>query len=325
MSACGRNRAALSPWLCDIRNVTPKFRAWLLILLVSVVCGLSVWGVAWYRSRTLSPAAMLRRLPIDDSVVLFLDFAALRNGGILQMLDGSKVGEDPEYRSFVEKTEFDYKQDLDTAMVAFSPKGKYMLLRGRFDWKSLASYVRGVDGTCNNSFCRMTGSTADRRISFFPLQSDMMALAVSPEEAAALNMNTVDSRPERELPAAPIWLSIPPSVVRSGQTLPDGAQMFARKLERAQSVTLALVPDGNAFSARLDVRCVSAADAAEIAGQLTKVTDLVREMIARENRTPNPADFSGFLTSGTFRSEGTRVHGYWAITRALIDNLLGGG
>ncbi len=26
-------------------------------------------------------------------------------------------------------------------MVAFAPKGKYMLLKGRFDWKSLKSYV----------------------------------------------------------------------------------------------------------------------------------------------------------------------------------------
>jgi hypothetical protein len=268
---------------------------------------------------------MFRRLPTDDALVLFVDFAALRNGGILQLLDGSKVGEDPEYRSFVNKTEFDYKQDLDTAMVAFSPKGKYMLLRGRFDWKSLSSYVRGVDGMCNNSFCRMAGSTPDRRISFFPIQSDMMALAVSPEEAAALNMNTVDARPERDFPAAPIWISIPPSVVRSGQTLPDGAQMFARKLERAQSVTLALTPESDAFNAKLDVRCGSAADAAEIAGQLTKVTDVVREMIARENKTPNPADFSGFLTSGTFRSEGSRVFGYWPIPRAMVDNLLGGG
>ena len=63
---------------------------------------------------------------------------ALRAGGILQMLDGSKVGEDPEYRAFVAKTEFDYKQDLDTAMVAFGPTGRYMLLKG-VDMKSIVT------------------------------------------------------------------------------------------------------------------------------------------------------------------------------------------
>jgi hypothetical protein len=304
--------------------VTPKFRAWLLIILLSVLCGFAVWGVVWYRSRALTPSAMLKRVPVDDSAVLYVDFAALRAGGILQMLDGSKVGEDPEYRSFVSKTEFDYKQDLDAAMVSFSPTGRFMLLKGRFDWKSLSNYARTQDGNCNNSFCRMQGSGPDRRISFFPVQSGLMALAVSADEAAALRMNSVDPRPDREIPSAPLWLSIPPSIVRSGQSLPEGTQMFARSLERAQTVTLALAPESNDFAARLEVRCANDADASTLAEQLTKTTRLLLELIKREHGSPNPADLSGFLTSGTFKPEGTRVHGYWPVKRKLIENLLGG-
>ena len=305
--------------------MTPKQRAWLLILLVSVLCGTAVWGVVWYRSRSLTPIAMFKRLPTDGAIVVYVDFAALRQGGILQMLDGSKVGEDPEYRTFVSKTEFDYKQDLDSAMVAFAPTGKYMLLKGRFDWKSLSNYVRGVDGNCNNSFCRMSGSAPERRISFYPIQSGVMALAVSPDETAALRMNTLDPRPDPELPGAPVWLSIPPSIVRSGQELPEGTQMFARSLERAQTVTLSLTPESGNFAARLNVRCSNDADASALAQQLIKTTNLLRELIARENKQPNPADLSGFLTSGAFKAEGARVHGYWPIPRALLDNLLGGG
>lgn len=267
---------------------------------------------------------MVRRLPTDDAVVVYVDFATLRRGGILQKLDGSKIGEDPEYRSFVAKTEFDYKQDLDTAVVAFAPTGKYMLLKGRFDWKNLRNFVRLSDGVCNNSFCRLAGSMPDRRISFFPLQSDTMALAVSPDEAAALRMNSVDPRLDHEAPSAPIWLSIPPSIVRSGRALPEGTQMFARSLERAQTVTLSLTPESGSFAARLNVRCTNDADAAALAAQLTKTTDLLRELITRERKQPNAADLSGFLTSGTFRSEGARVEGHWPIQRALIDNLLGG-
>jgi hypothetical protein len=300
-------------------------RAWLLILLLSTLCGLAVASVVWFRSRALTPAAMLKRLPADDALVVYIDFAALRRGGILQMLDGSKVGEDPEYRNFVSKTDFDYKQDLDTAMVAFAPAGKFMLLKGRFDWKSLTSYVRAADGACNNSFCRMAGSLPERRISFYPLQPDLMALAVSADEAAAQRMNNVDSRQEREIPGAPVWISVPPAIVRSGQSLPAGAQMFARSLERAQTVTLALMPESGSFAARLSVRCANDADAVSLAGQLTKTTNLLRELIDRENQRPNPADLSGFLTSGSFRSEGARVEGYWPVQRALIDNLLGGG
>ena len=172
--------------------MTPKTRAWLVILLISTLCGLTLWGAIAYRSRALSPAAMLKRLPTDDAVVLYIDFSRLRAGGILQLLDGSKVGEDPEYQSFVRSTDFDYKQDLDAAIVAFAPKGRYMLLKGRFDWKSLIAYVHANDGKCNNSFCRLAGSSPEKRISFFPMQSNIMAMAVSDDDVAALRMNDVD-------------------------------------------------------------------------------------------------------------------------------------
>ena len=304
--------------------MTPKTRAWLLILLISALCGLTLWGVIWYRSRALSPAAMLRRLPTDDAVVLYIDFSRLRAGGILPLLDGSKVGEDPEYQNFVRATDFDYKQDLDAALVAFAPKGKYMLLKGRFDWKSLIAYVRNNGGRCNNSFCKMGGSSPEKRISFFPMQGKLMAMAVSDDDSAALRMNTVDAREGVEIPNAPIWLSIPPSVVKSGQTLPAGTQMFARSLERAQAVTVAVVPEDDHFAAKLNVRCGSVTDATVLAADLNKTTGLLREMIEREHQKANPADLSGFLTSGAFGSAGTRVSGYWRITRALIENVLGG-
>ena len=304
--------------------MTPRTRAWLLIVLILALCGGTLWGVIWYRSRALSPAALLKRLPTDDAVVLYIDFGRLRSGGILQLLDGSKVGEEPEYRNFVSKTDFDWKQDLDAAMIAFAPKGKYMLLRGRFAWSNLKSYVLASDGRCNNSFCKLAGSSPEKRISFFPMQSNLMAMAVSDDDVGALRMNVVDERPDVEIPTAPIWLSIPPSVVKSGQSLPAGTQMFARSLERARAVTLAAAPEGDHFAAKLNVRCGNDGDASALAAELSKTTGLLRELIEREHQKANPADLSGFLTSGIFRSEGTKVSGPWRISRALIENLLGG-
>jgi hypothetical protein len=136
-------------------------------------------------------------------------------------------------------------------------------------------------------------------------------------------MNDVDGRSDAEIPNAPIWLSIPPSVVKSGQSLPPGTQMFARSLERARTVTLFIVQEGDHFAAKLNVRCATNTDATALAADLNKTTGLLREMIAREHQKPNPADLSGFLTSGAFRSEGARASGYWRIERALIENLLG--
>jgi hypothetical protein len=60
-----------------------------------------------------------------------------------------------------------------------------------------------------------------------------------------------------------------------------------------------------------------------LAGELTKTTGLLRDLITREHQTPNPADLSGFLTSGTFHNEGTHVLGEWQIQSALIETLFG--
>jgi hypothetical protein len=160
----------------------------LVVVGIAAICGASVWGVAWYRSRSLTTAALLRRMPAHDAMVAYIDFSQLRRAGILRLLDGSKAGEDPEYQNFVRQTQFDYQEDLDSAMVAFAPTGRFLLVQGRFDWKSLHAYVESQDGTCFNSFCRMTGSTPERRISFFPVRSNLMALAVSPDESAALRL-----------------------------------------------------------------------------------------------------------------------------------------
>jgi hypothetical protein len=257
-------------------------------------------------------------------VVVYIDFSQLRQRRLLQLLDNATVGRDPEYQSFVEKTNFDYGQDLDSAIVTFAPSGKYMLLRGRFDWKALKAYVISQDGQCLNAVCKMVGSTLERRISFFPLQQNLMALAVSPEESAAERMNVVSQRPDSELPAAPIWMMIPPSVLRSGQNLPTGTQMFVRSMERAEGVTLWAVPEAQGFSARMSVNCASVADAVDIASKLAKVTGLLRDLIEKEHQTPNPADLSGLLTAGTFHNEGRKVLGAWPISQALVDNLLGG-
>ena len=303
--------------------MTPRLRAWLLVLSILVLCGVVLGGAYIYRSRNLAPAAMLKRLPRNDSVILYIDVAALRNMGVVDKLfDNASVRQDPEYQSFIQKIDFDFRHDLDTVMAAFAPTGKYMLLRGRFDWRALKDYVISQDGHCNNAVCKMVGSAPDRRISYFPLQRDMMALAVSPDEAASDRMNAVDQRPDAELPNAPVWLMIPGSVLRSGQSFGTGTRIFADKLERAQSAILWIATKGDKLVAKMDVRCNSVADAVQAASDLTKATNLARRVIESENQTPNPADLSGLLTSGKFHNEGTKVLGEWPIEQVFLENML---
>jgi hypothetical protein len=303
--------------------VSTKVRAWQFILLVALLCGASIWGVVWYRSRLLSPATLLRRMPTEDALLVYIDCNALRQAGLLQLLSGSRSGQEPDYQTFVRRTQFDYQQDLDSVLLAAAPTGNYFFVRGRFDWKSLRAYAETENGHCNNSFCKVPGSTPERHISFFPVQTGLMAIAASTDDSAAWRLSeTSKSRPEG--PTGPVWMSIPPRILKSSDSLPSGTSMFARTLEHADSVTLTLAPEGSGFFARLNVRCRNPQDAADIAAQLTKATTVLREMIASEKRLPNPADLSGPLVNGVFRSEGPRVYGYWPFERVLVESLLGG-
>jgi len=288
---------------------------------IAALCGAAAGGAAWYRARAVSPAALLNRLPRSGALVLFFDFAALRRAGILGAIQAPVAAEDPEYRDFVRQTGFDYKRDLDSALAAFAPGGKFLLLRGRFEWSRLRSYVLAEKGDCQSALCRMQGSTDDRRISFFPLQTNLMALAISPDESAAVRLQQPVDGPEPEIPDAPVWLSIPSTILRSGD-LPADTQPFARSLEHAESVVLSLTHDGKRVAARLSVRCRTSQDAVELTTQLNRSTELLRAMIAREHRQPNPADLSGVLSSGAFLSVDARVVGSWRIERAFFENLL---
>jgi hypothetical protein len=273
----------------------------------------------------MSPAAQMKRLPASGSVIVYVDFEQLRRGRILDLLDAGKTVEDDEYRKFARTTRLDWRKDLDSAMVAFAPSGKYMLVRGRFDWKSLQAYVRETGGDCEGEVCRMVGSVPERRISFFPMQSGVMALAVSTDDLAAKRMIGETPGPEPQLPSAPVWMRIPGSVLKYADGLPSGTRMFARTVGEAEFVTLMIGAEGDRLAASLDVVCHDERDAAAMAVELNKATAMLKDLIEREHQKPNPADFSGVLTSGTFTNQGRRVVGHWPIERSFIENVLSGG
>jgi hypothetical protein len=295
-----------------------------LLAVVLVCAGAAAGGVWWYRTRPIGLSAQYLRLPTRDAVVLFVNFEQLRRAGLLQLLTGSNVSQDPEYRRFVGATSFDYARDLDTAMVSFAPSGRYLLLGGRFNWNNLSSYALSHQGDCQGSVCRMVGSTPERRISYSPLRSNTLALAVSTDDLAVQRLERAGDGAAPELPGAPVWLRIPGSVLKSTDDLPSGTRMFAHSMERAESVTLTLSQDGARLAARLDVVCPNEQDAASIASDLGRVTAFLKDLIEREHQTPNATDLSGVLTSGSFRSEGRRVYGYWPIERQFIVNMLSG-
>jgi hypothetical protein len=255
---------------------------------------------------------------------MWIDFAALRRAGLLQLLAGAKSAEDPEYQSFVYATRFDYMNDLDSALVSFPRSGgSYFMVSGRFDWKSLRAYVKRENGLCVNSLCRLTGSTPDRHISFLPLRRDLMAMAVSTDQWAVDELAAPRAGPNPAMPEGVVWLRFPGALLKSASSLPDGTVSFARIVENAPMATISFVPEANRLTAKLEILCRTPEEANDLAAQLAAKTELARSLFAREHQTPSPADFSGIITAGVFRTEGARLLGTWPIERAFVQNLLG--
>jgi len=306
-------------------DVRYRIRPWLVLLLLAGVCVSIIALVAHLRSRRHSTAALLARLPSDDAVILSIDFEALRRAGMLDALAGPDALQEPEYRVFVADSGFNYREDLDLALVSFHRTGAYFVLRGRFNWKVLGDYVVRQGGSCYNSLCQMAGSTPERKISYYPLHSNLMALAVAKDEQAALELGLRRSgRPQPSIPSQPVWAFIPGSVLKKAQALPAGARAFARLLEGAEALVLTLGVQGNRLEVLLEVTCRSGQEAASLVSQLEKTTSLLRELIARENQQPNPRDLSGVLTAGVFRQQDGRVIGRWPVERGFLEALTGG-
>lgn len=271
-------------------------------------------------------AGMAAYMPQREAAVLFIDVAAIRSSGILDKLAGTTVGEEPEYKTFLEKTGFDYKRDLDRLMansaVAEEGATHYFLLEGRFDWNRLAAYAKAQGGSCDGDFCALKGSTPGRMLSFYPVSKRLMAFASSPNEKAAREITSrTPVKAPYDVPNTPVWLHIPSSVLRNQSSLPAGTRLFTRALESAQRLMFSLGPQGDRYELTLDVTCTTPEEAVVIKNQLEGVTQLLQKLIAREKQTPNRNDLSGVLTSGTFQRHSEHVIGKWPLEKGFFETL----
>ncbi len=302
-----------------------RFQPWHLALVVILLCVAGVAVIHWRSvSRPVTAISLIEYLPPDRAAHVYVDVSALRNSGLLDVLAGSKAAEEPDYTRFVERTGFDYRSDLDAVAAAFLRGNSYMVLRGHFDWKRLNDYARAEEGSCLNGFCTMPASSPDRHISFYPIKSDILAMAVSSEVRGTDMIGPKQWRNPPSLPAEPVWVSVPPFMFADVSGLPNGTHSFLTPLAQSQGVTFAAGPRDQQLQVRVEVICATPEAAAALSTQLTSTTDLLKHMIAREHMTPNPRDLSGVLAAGNFKQQGRNVTGAWAIERGFIEALASG-
>jgi hypothetical protein len=304
--------------------VRRRYSPWLLLLLLATACAGVLVAVALLRASRNSPARLIQRLPANSSAIVYVDFAALRRAGFLKTFSPPAVAQDPEYRAFVAETGFDYSRDLDAALVAFTPTGRYFLVRGRFDWTLLRSHLQKQGGVCRNAFCRVGGSAPERNISYFPIDRNVMGLAVSPDAWAATQLQ-IRREQRLELPGEPVWAVFRGSSLAESGSLPSGSVAFARALAGAERVVLAAAPQDDGVEMIMRVTCATGDQAKELVARLREITATLRDLIHREGQTPNPRDLSGVLTNGSFDHDGPNVVGRWPLPRPFLDSLAGGG
>ena len=301
-----------------------RLQPWHLAVAIIVLCGAILAFARWRTERQFDSLALIEALPPDQATHLFISVSALRQSGILDTLAGSKAQEEPDYRRFVEQTGFDYRTDLDSVAAAFFHGGSYFTARGHFDWKKLDAYAKAQGGDCRNGLCTLPGSQPDRNISFVPLSSNVIALAVTGEQRGVNMIGPNQWKTAPQLPPEPVWISAPSFAFSDPKGLPAGAQAFLSPLAQAEHVVFAIGPDGQRLHIRLEVSCATQESAAALAQKMTSTTDLLKKMLAREKMTPNSNDLSGLLVAGTFEQQGKRVTGTWPLERGFLESLAAG-
>jgi hypothetical protein len=298
-----------------------RLKPWLAILILAGAIFAVTAGVDWYRHRLVrSDADLFRFLPARDATLFYANVAALRHAGVLEILAGTKPVEETGYREFVNRTGFDYKRDLDALAGSVDASGTFCIIRGRIDWNKLRAYA----GHCAGEICEMPGSRADRWISFFEIQPDVMGLALAADRQAAALLRLAHARPS-SLPQAPVWISLSRSLLSNPATLPLAVRLFAISLQSANPVVLSLTPVNGSprapFKLELEAQCINAAAADTIRNQLELDTKMLQLGLARQHIASNPADLTGLLTAGSFQAVDSRVVGSWPIQKQLLNAL----
>jgi hypothetical protein len=300
-----------------------RWHNWTAALLVVVACAAIAGGLVWNRSRKMPGLAeRMNRLPAGTSAI-YIDLESLRSNGLLTLVSGQNVTEDEDYRAFVASTGFDYRADLDSALVGFANSEVFIVATGRFDWKAIQEHTKRASGVCRNGVCRMPATTPKRFVSFVPLHNSMIGMAVSADDWAVTKLQDKIPNPLSP-PDAPVWAGASGESLRGNESLPAGTRLFVKALGDAKVATLGLHTAGEGAELRLRAECATDGAAAGLESQLRGVTEVFRKYLENVQQKPNPSDLSGILTSGTFVREGAVVTGRWAVNRGFLEKLLSG-
>lgn len=302
-----------------------RLQPWQLAVLVVALSGAVIGLVRWrHNASPYDARRMMATLPSERATLVFADVAALRKAGVLDLLAGSKAAEEADYRKFVDQTGFDYRTDLDAVAGAFVNGASYFTIRGRFQWKQLAAYALSQNGECHYTICSLPGSSLERNISFYPLRTDVLALAVASDFNGVTMISPNQEVKLAPIPPEPVWISAPSSALTKPGALPAGVQSLLGPIARAEKITLAAGLRGTGAQLRLSVLCRSPEDARTVLRELSAATEALRNAASAASPPGGQPDWAGLLRAGVFSQTGLEVTGAWPLERGFLEALSSG-
>ncbi len=269
----------------------------------------------------------MQSLPTNGAVKLYVDIQKLRAGGALDLIAGKRAVEDPEYRAFAEQIGLDYRTDLDAIAVSFVNGGVYAAARGRFNWKKLEDYAKSQQGRCADHVCTMPASQPNKNTSYYPLNGNVLAIAVSDAPEGVRIVSAGQSK-GFSVPAAIIWVSAPGSSFQNPPIFVPGTRSFLTPLADSQEASFGVQPrefgKADELEIRMDVLSKSPDAATQLAGDLTSVTFELRHMLSLDKLAPPKSSLTSLLVSGHFEAHQSRVTGTWPLDLAVVEALASG-
>lgn len=299
-----------------------RLKPGLFLAVLAAGIALLTYGVARFNRNLVRHGADLVRLlpPGTGAVTFYADVALLRSTHMLGLISPDQVAAS-DYRRFVDATGFDYTSDMDAVAGRITGEESDFLVEGRFDWRRIESYVRAQGGKCED-ICVVPATSPGRWASLRTMQPDVVAISVSSERAAVLSVGRKVAEPIASgVPADPIWVTMPGSILTPASSWPAAAKVLAASLHTAQAVTFAAGMHDSSLRLEMKARFDSEQSAQAVRNQLEIDTRMLKLELAREHEKPNPADLTGLLTAGTFQLVGSDVVGHWPVERALLHAL----
>lgn len=303
-----------------------RFHSWLLVLLVAAGAA-ALYGVLVIYRMGADPSVgdLLRRMPDSNALTLHVDLRAIRASGMGGLLEGSPVAEEEDYRRFVRESGFDWTRDLDAVTATKTGDDWYLFIRGRFDMEKVRNFALARGGSCKNGYCGVVGATPGRHVSYFPLTSNVLALATSKGQMMVYRLIQKGKTDwPGGVPQGPAWVSFNGSILAGDPALPSGGRLFGKVLSETERTTFSVTAGTGGLELTMRAINKSPAAAENVKAQLEGVTKEFKGYFDRLGQASRPDDLSGLLLSGKFAVTGNEVSGRWPLHPDLLKKLAGG-